>query len=232
MCGAVSVTARRVGHQTAAQFKGFDLFGSQQPRVARLYAPQVVQTQRGAQEKRHRRRRQKPDLKKTGEPTASPFPVARPRFGLRPYSRPQTLHRPVAQLLLGADAAQRCAQAATRCHLAPADAAALRMAEHGVIGLDRQLTTEIGIEQLFEILAIHSSHRATEPQREEDKGTRGQGDKGTRGRRKGKQEIALPLSSSPLLLVSPSPCHLVFLSVFPLPSLFSFFFLSLFCSFY
>src|SRR4030095_16989000 len=109
-----------------------------------------------------RRRRQKPDLKKTGEPTAPPFPAARPRgagsrFGLRPYSRPQTLHRPVAHLLLGADAAQRCAQAATRCHLAPAGAAALRMAMHGVIGLDRQLPTEIGIEQLFEILAIHTT---------------------------------------------------------------------------
>jgi hypothetical protein len=95
------------------------------------------------------------------------------------------------------------------------------MAKHGVIGLDRQLPTEIGIEQLFEILAIHSSHRATEPQREEDRETRGQGDRGTRGRGQGKQEIALLLSSSLFLLVSPSPCPLVFLFVAPWPSLLS-----------
>src|SRR5262245_22459848 len=40
-----------------------------------------------------------------------------------------------------------------------------------------------------------------------------QGDKGTRGRGQGKREIALLFSSSLFPLVSPSPCPLVFLSV-------------------
>jgi hypothetical protein len=44
-------------------------------------------------------------------------------------------------------------------------------------------------------------------------GTRGQGDKETRGREQGKQEIVLLFSSSLFLLVSPSPCPLVFPSL-------------------
>jgi hypothetical protein len=172
MDGAASVTARGIGHETDTQFQSFDLFWRQPPlrlRVIGSLAPQNVQTQRGAQQKRHRGRHQKPRLKKTGEPAALAFPIARlRRAGLRPYSRPQTLHRLVAHLLLRADAAQRRAQTPARRHLAPASAAALRMAEQRMIGLDRQLPTEIGVEQLFEILAIHSSHRATEPQRKRE----------------------------------------------------------------